>query len=72
MLQSTVNRRKAKRRARDHDAWLTIDGDICRFDCRVLDISADGAKVLADLDAPIGAIIHLSAVPHAIARKLAR
>lgn len=46
-----------------------FDGDIRSFECHVLDISADGAKLVTDIDAPIGVSFYLSAAPHALVRK---
>jgi PilZ domain-containing protein len=38
-------------------------------DCRVLEISRDGAKLSADIVAPIGARLYLSATPSGPNRK---
>ena len=40
---------------------MTLAGKSRGHDCRVLEISRDGAKLLADVVAPTGTIIHLSA-----------
>ncbi len=40
---------------------MTFVGKTKGHDCQVLEISSDGAKLLADIVAPTGARIHLSA-----------
>jgi PilZ domain-containing protein len=62
-------RRRLIRRTRQHEAWITFDRDIQSFECQVLDISADGAKLVTDIDAPIGTLFRLSAVPQAVVRR---
>jgi hypothetical protein len=62
-------RRRLIRRTRQHEAWITFDRGVQSFECQVLDISADGAKLVTDIDAPIGTLFRLSAVPHAVVRR---
>jgi hypothetical protein len=62
-------RRKLVRRARQHPAWITIKNDIRSYECQVLDVSAGGAKLVADIETPIGSTFRLSIVPHGIVRK---
>jgi PilZ domain len=69
MPQLKRERRGLVRRSRQHSSWITIENDIRSHECRVLDVSANGAKLLADIDAPIGSKLRLSIVPHAIVRR---
>jgi hypothetical protein len=62
-------RRRLIRRTRQHEAWITFDRGVQSFECQVLDISADGAKLVTDIDAPVGTMFRLSAVPQAVVRR---
>jgi hypothetical protein len=61
--------RSSTRKARNHGAWITLDGDKRSHECHVLDISTGGAKLVADVDAPVGSLFKLSVTPHSIVRK---
>jgi hypothetical protein len=69
MLQVKEQRRRLARRSRHHLSWITIENDIRSYECQVLDVSADGAKLVADIEAPIGSSFRLSIVPNAIVRR---
>jgi hypothetical protein len=56
-------------KCRDHGAWITFDGDIRSYECRVPDVSAGGAKLLADVDALVGSSLRLSVAPYSLVRK---
>jgi hypothetical protein len=56
-------KREARRR-RDQWAWVTLEGNATVRDCRVLDVSQNGAKVITDIAAEIGTRIGLALVPH--------
>jgi hypothetical protein len=56
--------RKSRRHFRNHQAWMTFVGKSDSFDCRVLEVSQDGAKLLADIVAPVGTRLHLSPTPN--------
>ena len=62
-------RKRSPRKVRDHGAWITFDGDIRSYECRVLDVSASGAKLLADVDALVGSSFKLSVAPYSLVRK---
>jgi PilZ domain len=62
-------RRSSTRKARDHGAWITMDGDVRSHECHVLDVSARGAKLVADLDAQVGSSLRLSIARQSIVRK---
>jgi hypothetical protein len=62
-------RKRSPRKVRDHGAWITFDGDIRSYECRVLDVSAGGAKLLVDVDALVGSSFKLSVAPHSLVRK---
>jgi hypothetical protein len=61
--------KRAARKVRDHGAWITFDNDIRSYECRVLDVTAGGARLLADVDALIGSSLKLSVAPHSLVRK---
>ena len=61
--------RSSTRKARNHGAWITLDGDVRSHECHVLDVSAGGAKLIADIDTPIGSSLRLSVTPHSIVRR---
>jgi hypothetical protein len=69
MPQVKEQRRRLARRSRHHLSWITIENDIRSHECQVLDVSADGAKLVADIEAPIGSRFRLSIVPQAIVCK---
>ena len=64
--------RSSARKARNHNAWITFDDDIRSYECHVLDISARGAKLAADIDVAIGSSLRLSVAPHSMVRKPCR
>jgi hypothetical protein len=61
--------RHLARKARNHCAWITFDGDIRSNECHVLDISPAGAKLTADIDASVGSSFSLSVAPKSLVRK---
>lgn len=65
MALPTNNQRKSPRRLRGHPASIRFVGKVRDHECRVLDLSRDGAKLLADIIAPIGSKLYLSSSPHA-------
>jgi hypothetical protein len=67
--RTVQQRRRLIRRTRHHSAWITFERDIQSHECQIIDISADGAKLVADVDAPIGSTLRLSAVPQAVVRR---
>jgi hypothetical protein len=69
MSRAFQQRRRLIRRTRQHEAWITFDRGVQSFECQVLDISTDGAKLVTDIDAPIGTLFRLSAVPQAVVRR---
>jgi hypothetical protein len=69
MPQVKQERRRLVRRSRQHPSWISTENDIRSHECWVLDVSANGAKLIADIDAPIGSKLCLSIVPHSIVRR---
>jgi hypothetical protein len=67
MFQSKPKR--PPRKARHHGAWITFDDDIRSYECLVLDVSAGGAKLVADIDASVGSSFKLSVAPRSLVRK---
>jgi hypothetical protein len=70
MPQVKQQRRRLLRRTRQHQSWITFENNLQSHECQILDISADGAKLVADINAPIGASFRLSAVPQGVVRRL--
>ena len=56
-------KREARRR-RHQWAWVTPEGNVTVHNCRVLDVSQNGAKVVIGMAAEIGARFGLALVPH--------
>jgi hypothetical protein len=56
--------KRAARRRRDQWAWVTLEGEATVYDCRVLDVSQNGAKVVTDFATEIGTRFGLALVPH--------
>jgi hypothetical protein len=61
--------RSSARKMRSHEAWITFDGDARSYECKVADISADGAKLVSDADVIVGSHLKLSTSPHATVSK---
>jgi hypothetical protein len=64
--------KRAPRKVRDHGAWIMFDGDIRSYECCVLNDSAGGARLLADVDALVGSSMTLSAAPHSMLENCAK
>ena len=62
-------RKRDPRKKRSHLAWITFDNDIRSYECHVLDVSAGGAKLVADIDVTIGSSFRLSVAPKSLVRK---
>jgi hypothetical protein len=60
------------RMTRYHGAWITFDDNVQSYECRVLDISGDSARLVARIDAPLGSSFKLSAVPTRLREDTAR
>jgi hypothetical protein len=52
------------RRRRHQWAWVTLEGEATVHDCRVFDVSQNGAKLVIDVAAEIGTRFELALVPH--------
>jgi hypothetical protein len=68
MVLKTYDRER--RQVRQHAAWITLENDFESHECQVLDVSRNGAKVVADIDGAAGTRLRLSVVPNALARQL--
>jgi hypothetical protein len=65
-----TKQKREPRRARQHTAWwLTFDDDFVSHECQVLDVSLNGAKLIAEIGVKIGNRFRLSTVPHAVVRQ---
>jgi hypothetical protein len=64
-----TKQKREPRRARQHTAWLTFDDDFVSHECQVLDVSLNGAKLVAEVGVEIGNRFRLSTVPHALVRQ---
>ena len=49
MPQVKQQRPKLLRRTRQHPSWITFENNLQSHECQILDISADGAKLVADI-----------------------
>jgi hypothetical protein len=64
MLQTKTKKREV-RRSRQLSAWIAFEGDQSGRECRVMDISLHGAKIVADVDTDIGSRLYFTLVPNA-------
>ena len=64
-----TKQKREPRRARRQSAWIMFDDDFVSHECRVLDVSLNGAKLVAEIDVAIGSTFKLSTVPHALVRQ---
>jgi hypothetical protein len=64
MLQTKPKKREV-RRSRQLSAWIAFEGDQSGRECRVMDISLHGAKIVADVDTDIGSRLYFTLVPNA-------
>lgn len=64
-----TKQKREPRRARQHAAWLTFDDDFVSHECQVLDVSLNGAKLVAEIGVKIGNRFRLSTAPHARVRQ---
>jgi hypothetical protein len=64
MLQTKPKKREV-RRSRQLSAWIEFEGDQSGRECRVMDISLHGAKIVADVDTDIGSRLYFTLVPNA-------
>ena len=69
MSKVAPQRRRLLRRMRQHEAWITFDRGVQSYECQVLNISADGAKLVTGVAAPVGTTFRLSTVPQALVRR---
>ncbi len=66
-MVGALSRPKLKREARRRRhqwAWVTLEGEATLRDCRVFDVSQNGAKVVIDMAAEIGTRFGLALTPH--------
>ena len=52
------------RRRRHQWAWITLDGEATARECRVADVSRNGAKLVVDVRTEIGTRFGLALVPN--------
>jgi hypothetical protein len=64
-----TKQKREPRRARRQSAWILFDDDFVSHECQVLDVSLNGAKLVAEIDVAIGSTFKLSTVPHALVRR---
>jgi PilZ domain len=64
-----TKQKREPRRARRQPAWIMFDDDFVSHECQVLDVSLNGAKLVAEIDVAIGSTFKLSTVPHALVRR---
>jgi hypothetical protein len=64
-----AKQKREPRRARQQSAWIMFDDDFVSHECQVLDVSLNGAKLVAEINVAIGSTFKLSTVPHALVRQ---
>jgi len=64
MDQSLSKLKREVRRSRHQGAWVTLNGKATVHECRVFDVSENGAKIVIDVAAEIGTCFGLALVPH--------
>ena len=64
-----TKQKREPRRARQQSAWIMFDDDFVSHECQVLDVSLNGAKLVAEINVAIGSTFKLSTVPHALVRQ---
>jgi len=64
-----TKQKREPRRARRQSAWIMFDDDFVSHECQVLDVSLNGAKLVAEIEVAIGSTFKLSTVPHALVRQ---
>ena len=64
-----TKQKREPRRARQHTAWLTFDDHFVSHECQVLDVSLNGAKLVAETGLEIGNRFRLSSAPHSLVRQ---
>jgi hypothetical protein len=52
------------RRRRHQSAWIMFDGEATARECRVSDVSQNGAKIIVDVGTEIGTRFGLALVPN--------
>jgi hypothetical protein len=66
-MDRSLSRPKLKRevrRLRRQWVWVTLDGEATVHECRVFDVSQNGAKIVIDVEAEIGTRFGLALVPN--------
>jgi hypothetical protein len=64
-----TKQKREPRRARQQSAWIMFDDDFVSHECQVLDVSLNGAKLVAEIDVAIGSTFKISTVPHVLIRQ---
>jgi PilZ domain len=68
-LMFLPKRKRDHRNVRAHGAWITFDDGPRRYECRVLDVTAGGAKLVAQIDVVVGSSFRLSVAPFSLVCK---
>ena len=55
--------RELRRHLSRHTAWISVDNGVTKRDCKVLDVSPGGARVVTDMGIDIGDKFGLTLVP---------
>jgi hypothetical protein len=72
VLISGMKKTKQKRlvrRSRHQSAWIEVGGKSIQYECILMDVSLNGAKIFVDLDVPIPSSFSLIFVPHSRAKR---
>jgi hypothetical protein len=55
--------REPRRQLQKHLAWLTVDDEITKTDCIVMDVSPGGARIVTDAEIDVADRFKLALVP---------
>jgi len=62
--------KRGVRRKRHLTAWITVEGSFTNKECKLIDVSKTGAKIVLDWDTDLPTRFLLSRVPNAAAKTI--
>jgi hypothetical protein len=61
--------KREPRRGRYVSAWISGPGETPNIECRLLDVSQRGGKIVTDVEAQVGGLLNITLVPNAPKRQ---
>jgi PilZ domain len=55
--------KREPRRRRHVSAWIGVPGETTNTECRLLDVSQRGGKIVTDVEAEVGSLLNITLVP---------